>query len=78
MEVGAMRGHPEPLSKLSESLRLHPHTTPTKNLSRGMWSPKKYASKKIIPSKNIKQISNKVLTIMKIYGKIDMQSKDCV
>lgn len=34
--------------------------------------PKKYASKKIIPSKNIKQISKKVLTIMKTYGKIEM------
>lgn len=80
------------LWKLEEAKRHRPPPPPRPNAGEGAVTPSHIANKKIIqrktesqksanknfiPSKNIKQISKKVLTIMKTYGKIDMQSKDC-
>ena len=65
------RSHPHPLKAQQYRAQLPSKSAPTKKLSRGR-SPKKYASKIFIPSKNINQFSNKVLTTMKTYGIIEM------
>ena len=71
-------GHPHPLGQTRKGAQLPPHRSPAKNLSREKRRPKKIRQQKNYPSKNIKQNWNKVLTAMKIYSIIEMQSEKIV